>query len=79
MALAKRVEVLLSAHERLLDRARSISIGINHDLRTPLHVLVVQTEVSLCSPRSVADEGLAGWRGGGGTTTLDTWIRQLDA
>jgi AraC-like DNA-binding protein len=31
------------------------------------------------SPRSVADEGLAGWRGGGGTTTLDTWIRQLDA
>lgn len=53
--LAKRVEVLLSAHERLLDRARSISIGINHDLRTPLHVLVVQTEVSLCSPRSVAE------------------------
>nr|WP_311530195.1 histidine kinase [uncultured Ralstonia sp.] len=54
-SLAKRVEHLVSAYDRLLNSARSISSGLNHELRTPLHVLMLQTEVSLRSPRSVAE------------------------
>jgi two-component system heavy metal sensor histidine kinase CusS len=55
LPLAKRVEQLVSVHNQLLKSARSISIGLNHELRTPLHVLMLQTEVSLRSPRSVAE------------------------
>lgn len=51
----RRVEQLVSEHEQILDNARSISVGINHDLRTPLHVLILQTEVSLRSPRSATE------------------------
>lgn len=46
---------VLARHEKALELARSIYADLNHDLRTPLHNLTVQTEVTLMAHRSVEE------------------------
>ncbi|WP_152545579.1 hypothetical protein [Ralstonia pickettii] len=54
-ALVASAAQLIGMHNQLLASARSISAGLNHDLRTPVHTLALQTEVSLCSRRTVVE------------------------
>lgn len=44
-----------SKHEETVAAVRSIYTDLNHDLRTPLHTLALQTEVTLIAPRSAEE------------------------
>lgn len=46
---------VLVRHEKTLVLARSVYVDLNHDLRTPLHNLTLQAEVTLMARRSVEE------------------------